>query len=179
MRKQADPRERRRPVVLLMVGLALLMSGCTWHTRPPDVYQAELHRSAPQILQLINNYAGPIVVRSNQSDRMLRLGPGDVREIEFLVITLADMALSDASPWYVFQDTRVNFAQERDDMHYLKPSGTDLMLDIAMADGLSDSLRLSLQNCPLQGWEDAPAATLIHSVTFPGLTGIPQRICPQ
>lgn len=179
MRRIAGLMDRRLKRVLLVIGLILWVTGCAARTRPPDVYQVELHRSAPQILRLVNNYAGTIIVNAYQGDRTMRLDPGDAREIEFQVVTLADMAPSEAGPWYVAQDTRINFVQEPGDAHYLKASGTDLMIDVVMADGRPDPLRLSLQNCPTRGWEDAPAQTYAHNVTFPGMAGIPQRVCPR
>ena len=179
MRRIAGRMDRRLKSVLLGIGLILLVASCASRTRPPDVHQVELHRSALQILRLVNNYAGSIIVNAYHGDRAIRLDPGNAREIEFLVVTLADMAPSEAGPWYVAQDTRINFVQEPGDAHYLKASGTDLMIDVVMADGRPEPLRLSLQKCPTRGWEDAPAQTHAHDVTFPGMAGIPQRVCPR
>lgn len=105
------------------------------------------------------------------------MDPGDACEIEWWLVTLADMALPEVGPWYDVQDPRINFAQALGDAHDLKASGSDLMIDVVMADGRPDPLRLSLPNGPFQGWEAAPAETRVPSVTFPGMAGIPPRVC--
>jgi hypothetical protein len=179
MRRIAILGGRQFKIALLGIGLSLLVAGCASMTRPPDVYQVELHRSASQTLVLVNNYAGPIKVHAYQGDGIIQLDPGDAREIEFVVVTLADMSPSEAGPWYAVRNNRFNFVQESSDARYLKASGTDLIMDVVMTDGRPDPLLLSLQNCPFQGWEDASAEKLVHSVTFPGMAGTPQRVCPR
>jgi hypothetical protein len=179
MKNKRKPSVRIWKMHLLCVGLCFYLAGCAWQTRPPNVYQVELHHSESQTLRLVNNHTGPIVVHSFNGNRQMRLETGDTLEIKFMVVSIADMRLSESNPWYVIQNTTMNYAQEQDGVGFLKASGTDVELDIKLTNGQPDPLRLSLQNCPLQGWEENRASAAIHTVNSRAMAGVPQRICPQ
>lgn len=172
--KQATGRWKMR---LLCVGLCLVLAGCAWLTRPPDVYQVERHRSDIQTLRLVNNHSGPIIIRAANGEQQVRLETGESHDFEFIVISLADLRLSESDPWYIIQNTTINYAHEPGGTRFMKTTGTDVELDIRLASGQPDPLRLSLQNCP-QDWEaiQAPAGT--HMVRSRAMAGVPQRLCP-
>lgn len=163
---------------LFCVGLCFFLAGCAWLTRPPDVYQVELHRSEAQTLRLVNNHPGPIVVHSSDGAHHVRLETGATLDVEFMVISIADLHLAESDPWYLIQNTTTNYANESGRIRFMKTSGTDVELDIKLANGQPDPLRLSLQNCPRR-WEDTRAQAGIHMVNARAMAGVPLRLCPQ
>lgn len=168
-----------RAVIILGLAFYVALAGCSTMTRPLDVYQVELHRSDLQTLQLTNNHGTPIVVLSSDGQRHLTVEPDQTLDITFAVVTLADIHLSATDPWYVIQDTVVHYIDESAGPSVLKTTGTDVVLNITHGDNMPSPLRLSLQNCPFNGWEDGPAAAAVHELISKPPAGIPARLCPQ
>lgn len=167
--------------MILMTGavLFLILGGCSTFTRPPDVYQVELHRSEVQTLRLTNTHEADLMVLSKDGKARRTVAPGETMDIDFVVVTLKDIHLDRTHPWYVMQDTAINYVdQPAEALRFLETSGRDVVLNLQPVDLQPEPLRLSLHNCP-NGWEMMPAATGMHMVGSRSIAGVPARICPR
>ena len=163
------------PCILLF----LAITGCSTLTRPPDVYQVELHRSDVQTLRLTNIHDSDLLVVSKDGKNGQTLEPGGSMDIAFVVVTLKDIHLNKANPWYVMQDTSINYVHQPDAPQFLETSGRDLVLNLRPGGNSSDPLRLSLHNCPGDGWAGEPASQGMHMVRSRSVPGVPFRLCPR
>ncbi len=164
--------------ISLVAVLLLALTACSTLTRPPDVYQVEIHRSQVQTLRLTNTHDTDLVVLSKDGKDRRTLETGGTMDIDFIVVTLKDMHLDKTNPWYVMQGTSVNYVEQQHVPHFLETSGTDVVLNLRPGDRHPEPLRLSLRNCP-RGWEDGPAASGMHLVGSRSVAGVPARLCPR
>ena len=77
--------------------LCFVVVGCSTLTRPPEVYQVEMHRSQVQTLRIANTHGVRVVVASSDDTHHQALEPNQTLDIAFVVISLYMVCQMDRS----------------------------------------------------------------------------------
>ena len=124
-----------------------------------------------------------IVPQSGDPDP-LRVPAGGAVRITFVVLTVAELALSEGQTRYeIVGGSERNLIEDSEPSGYFAQPALDATLRVGvLGTGTPpDESRYVLNDCRNGGWSAGPAPAKEHRIDIanPPLSGIPKKICPE